>query len=299
MTTPHDQLMKELIAAFPRQFLRLAALEVAERVDLDTVAFEPEEHYPGTPAGRARRPDLVSRAQAKTGEDGAKGEVLLHVEIELRYYNRKLPGLLSYHRGLSLKYALPVHTIVLYLRGGPPGGQVQVHEERSLGRVVATIGYDSLGLSRMPAADCLARPEALAWALAVLMRPAEGQSRPDLGAACLERIKTAPALSRTEREQLLRCLWVYGRFEGHEAQSFDKIMALLDNVEVREMKMSMAEWWKKEGEASLLKRQLRRRFEDLPGWIDQRLEQASPRELETWAERILDAKRLEDVFSPA
>ncbi len=54
-----------------------------------------------------------------------------------------------------------------------------------------------------------------------------------------------------------------------------------------------------EGEASLLKRLLRRRFERLPSWIDQRLEQASQQDLESWADRVLDAERLEDVFSSA
>ena len=38
-----------------------------------------------------------------------------------------------------------------------------------------------------------------------------------------------------------------GQFEGEEALEFDKILAELDDDEVREMKMSMAEWWKKEG----------------------------------------------------
>ncbi len=44
MPTPHDQLMKELLVSFPDQFVRLAAPLLAERIDLDAVAFEPEEH---------------------------------------------------------------------------------------------------------------------------------------------------------------------------------------------------------------------------------------------------------------
>ncbi len=312
MATRHDQLMKELIAAFPHQFLRLAAAEIADKVDLDSVAFEPEEHYPGTPAGRERRPDLVSRARTVGSEAGTDGgEVVLHAEIELRFRGSKLPKLLSYHRGLSLKFALAVHTIVLYLHGGPPGAQALVYEERSLGRMVGAVGYHSLGLSRMLAAEYLARSEPLAWAFAVLMRPARGQSRAELGLACIQRIVAAPALSRNEMELLLKCVWRYGQLDDHEASEFDKMMATLEDEEVQEMKTSMAEWWsrealekgrqegRQEGEASLLKRLLKRRFADLPSSIDQRLEQASQQELEHWADRVLDAKRLEDVFSPA
>ncbi len=54
----------------------------------------------------------------------------------------------------------------------------------------------------------------------------------------------------------------------------------------------------RQGKAALLKRQLKGRFGDLPGWVDERLEKASLEELEIWAERVLFAKRLEDVFDP-
>ncbi len=340
MATQHDELMKELLASFPDQFLRLAAPRLAERIDLESVDFAPEEHYPGAPTGRERRPDLVSRARDRAGEDGdIEGEVLLHAEIELRYLSRELPKFLGYHRGLSLKYALVVHTIVLYLRGGPPGPQIARYEERSLGEKVVVFRYHSFGLSRASSAEYLARQEPLAWALAALMRPEKGQNRPQLGLTCVRRIADSPDLSRSEQALLIRCVWVYGRFGDDEAEEFDKIMAELEDDEVQEMKTSMMEWWKKEarkegleqgrkqgmqqgvkqgmqqgvkqgvkqgmqqgvkqGEASLLKRQLRRRFDRLPKWIDQRLEKASRQELEGWADRVLDAERLEDIFSSA
>jgi hypothetical protein len=54
-----------------------------------------------------------------------------------------------------------------------------------------------------------------------------------------------------------------------------------------------------QGEVIVLKRQLTRRFGPLPAWAEQRLEQASPQELEGWAERVLEAQRLEDVFASA
>ena len=51
-----------------------------------------------------------------------------------------------------------------------------------------------------------------------------------------------------------------------------------------------------QGEVIMLKRLLTRRFGPLPAWAEQRLEQASPPELEGWADRVLEAQRLEDVF---
>jgi hypothetical protein len=147
---------------------------------------------------------------------------------------------------LLATYALPVHTIVLYLRGGPAGAREAVYEERSLGRIVGTVGYHSLGLSGAKAVEYLARSEPLAWAFAALMRPARGQSRAQLGLACVRRIAASPDLSRSQQDLLFRCVWTYGRFEDDEAGEFDKIMAGLEDEEVQRMKMSMVEWWKKE-----------------------------------------------------
>ena len=52
-----------------------------------------------------------------------------------------------------------------------------------------------------------------------------------------------------------------------------------------------------EGERDMLKRMLTRRFGPLDGQTVQRLEQASSSELEHWADNVLDATTLDDVFS--
>ncbi len=51
------------------------------------------------------------------------------------------------------------------------------------------------------------------------------------------------------------------------------------------------------GQISLLKRQLKRRYHQLPSWVEERLGQASREELESWAERVLDAESLDEVFA--
>ena len=51
-----------------------------------------------------------------------------------------------------------------------------------------------------------------------------------------------------------------------------------------------------QGEVTLLRRQLERKFGPLPGWAAERLEEPSSAELELWADRVLDATALEEVF---
>lgn len=52
-----------------------------------------------------------------------------------------------------------------------------------------------------------------------------------------------------------------------------------------------------QGEASILRRQLKRRFQRLPAWVEERFAGASREELERWADRVISAESLEDVFA--
>ena len=50
------------------------------------------------------------------------------------------------------------------------------------------------------------------------------------------------------------------------------------------------------GERALLRRLLRRRFGDLSPETVERVDQASARDLESWAENVLDAGTIDEVF---
>jgi len=51
-----------------------------------------------------------------------------------------------------------------------------------------------------------------------------------------------------------------------------------------------------QGERRVLQRLLTRRFGELPAWVETRLRDASPEQLEIWGERLLEASRLEEIF---
>ena len=51
-----------------------------------------------------------------------------------------------------------------------------------------------------------------------------------------------------------------------------------------------------QGEMLALKRQLERRFGALPAWVEEKLTTANQASLESWADRVLEATSLEDVF---
>jgi hypothetical protein len=52
------------------------------------------------------------------------------------------------------------------------------------------------------------------------------------------------------------------------------------------------------GEMTVIKRQIIHRFGEVPAWVEARLAKATVEELEQWADRILEAQHLEDIFKP-
>jgi len=67
--------------------------------------------------------------------------------------------------------------------------------------------------------------------------------------------------------------------------------------EVREMGKTTMQMEREEGYRSILVRQLRAKFGELSPEIQGRLDRAQASDLERWADRILTASRLEDVFA--
>ena len=102
---------------------------------------------------------------------------------------------------------------------------------------------------------------------------------------------------RRDAEQLFRFIdWLMALPEELEEQ-FDTELRQLEG----ETKMPYVTPFErraiKKGQASMLKRLLARRFAQLPEWAEERLEKASRDELENWAERVIDADSLEQVFA--
>ncbi|MDR1280769.1 MAG: DUF4351 domain-containing protein [Opitutaceae bacterium] len=84
---------------------------------------------------------------------------------------------------------------------------------------------------------------------------------------------------------------------NYEKQKIMPYITSIERLGREEGRQEGREEGRQEGEILVLRRLLRRRFGDLPGWAEERLTHASTDELEEWSERILDAVIIEDVFS--
>ena len=298
MAGGHDQLWKDLIRAFTIDFLRLVDDDLARRLDLSSLKLGPVEEFLDQPKGAERRMDLVGGAKTLEGD-----ELVVHVEIELHYRVAMPARLCIYNRLLSLRQRRPVHTVVLYLHGGPAGTEVSRFAEVSCEREVWIFSYRSFGFSGVRSRGYLSRPEPLAWAFAALAR-AERGGRRALRRACLARIAAAEGLSDDDRFRLFNCVATYLELGGGAAEEYEALRARYkkpgvemkpvtweEKVEARGMEQG-----KEQGMRELLLRQLRSRFPSLTGSMVERIEAIrSPEELGSLAERLLTARSIEEL----
>ncbi len=234
----HDQLFKDLFRAFFPDLLLLADIDLAALLAADRgsgIKFLDKEVFLEVPEGRRREADLV----AELSSPKSSQKILIHVEIERRFLNSMGRRLWRYSHQLYLRYDLPVVTIVVFLRGGPPGGQRIDYLELAFEWEVHRFRYLSFGLSKLPAQTLLERPEPLAWALAALAQPGE-LGRAKLKIELLLKIAKAP-LREDERYLLTDCVETYLQLAGRDAEEFAALRLAQKAPEVEAMELTWSE----------------------------------------------------------
>ncbi|HEV7670594.1 MAG TPA: DUF4351 domain-containing protein [Thermoanaerobaculia bacterium] len=234
--TRHDQLFKDLFRTFFPDLLLLADVGLAALLPADpgsgSVTFLDKEVFLEVPEGRRREADLVA---ALSGREPPRN-ILIHVEIERRFCGDMGYRLWRYSHQLYVRYALPVVSIVVFLRGGPPGGERIDYFERASDWEVHRFRYLSFGLSKLPAQALLERPEPLAWALAALAHPGE-TGRAKLKLELLRKIAKA-SLREGERFLLTNCVETYLQLAGREAEEYTALRLAQKNPEVEAMELT-------------------------------------------------------------
>ena len=233
---PHDHLFKALFRAFFRDLLALVDARLAACLLPEAKAeFRDKELIPDSPKEEHRVVDLLAAIPDPRGSLS----LLVHVEIERGA--RKVIGrrLWDYSIRLRSLYPVPLVSLVVFLRGGPPGAVWQTHLERTAGHEVARFRYLSYGLSKLPAEQLLARPEPLAWGLAALAKPgALGRARVKIEA--LQRIASA-SMSERERYLLINCVETYLPLKGRDAEEYASLADAQRTPEIQTMQMTWAD----------------------------------------------------------
>jgi hypothetical protein len=287
MATQHDKIFKQLLHAFLDDFLRLVVPETLDRLDLSSPEFLDKELFAGGPHGQRQEPDLLVRIRTVNG-----GPLLIHVEIEARASPGMEERLWRYRNQIQARYDTPVLSVVLNLKRGRPGVYLRARKS-DLGPDFTGFRYVSFGLAGCQAAEYLARPEPLAWALAALMDPGS-LSRAELKMACLRRI--ARLRGRFDSYLLVNCVETYIQLTDEEAAELEALRARKENREVQAMAMTWSEKLEAKGVREILLLQLAERFGPLPEGARRQVEEISSlRRLTQIAKRVLTAHSLEEM----
>jgi predicted transposase YdaD len=299
MANQHDKIFKQLLHAFLDDFLRLVVPETFDRLDLSSPEFLDKELFERGPRGPRRELDLLVRVHTVSGRP-----LMIHVEVEARASPEMEERLGRYRNQILARYNTPVLTILINLKRGRPGVCLKSWEN-DLGPSFPEHRYVSFGLAGCLAAEYLARPEPLAWALAAVMNPG-ALSRPELKMACLRQI--AKLRGRFDSYLLVNCVENYLQLTDEEALELEALRARKENREVQAMALTWSEKLEAKGEArgkaigeakgarEILLLQLAERFGPLPEGARRQIEEISSlQRLTQLAKRILTAHSLEEM----
>jgi hypothetical protein len=135
---PYDQLFKDLLRTFFREFMELFFPQASARLDFSRITFLDKELFTDLPEGEQREVDLVAQVYTL---DGIPEIVLVHVEVEAQR-RRTFPfRMFEYFMLLRLRHRVPVFPAVIYLSPGAGGMTEETYREDVLGREVVRFIY--------------------------------------------------------------------------------------------------------------------------------------------------------------
>jgi hypothetical protein len=303
----HDQLSKSLISTFFHDFLHLAVPNSSPRL-VGEATFLDKELFLDWPTGSRRELDLLARVPMEEGRE----PVLVHVEIESRARTGMDQRLWRYYMQIRLRHDLLVLPILVNLRGGRPWVGLEVLEEGLDAAAPVAFPYRVLGLSGCRAEEWLARHEPIAWAFAALMRSGRW-SRAELKIECLRRVYRS-AVTGFHKEVLVNWLKTCVKLTREHAAEYERLLALEENKEIRQMETTWLGKAEARGEARGMKKGkaqaveqmkqavlqgLERRFGAVPTGVRRRL--AAIRSLEPLVEmvtRLPSVETVNDLLAP-
>lgn len=223
----HDQLFKELLRAFFREFLELFFPEVAARLDLTQVAFLDRELFTDLPEGARREPDLVAETRTLEGQPEL---VLIHVEVQVSR-DREVPfRMFQYYSLLRLRHASPVYPVVLYLSPGSGGLVEEVYQEGLFGTEILCFRYKVVGLPDLESGRYAGTGNPLASGLRALMRP--GPTSRAAAKAQLLRDALLSATDEARRFLLANLIETYLVLSPAEQEEYASLLKQRDMEEV-------------------------------------------------------------------
>lgn len=296
----HDALFKLLLTNFFREFLELAAPELANALDDEPLVFLDKESFSTLIDPDRREADLV--VQARLRDEPAT--LLIHLEHQAQE-DADLPRrMFRYFARFYDAFDMPVYPIALCSYARPRTPASDRHGLSVLSQTILSFQYKMLQLNRLEWRDFLGTTNPIAIALMARMHIAPSE-RWRVKASIL-RLLIGTRLTNTQRRLLGQFVDIYLKLGDREERAFqaevaglsvpeqEAVMEIIGSWELRGRAEGRAEGLV-EGQLRLLERQLMRKFGALPDAVTARLTQLSSSQLTALGEALLDFTTVSDV----
>jgi predicted transposase YdaD len=288
----HDRLFKELIQTFFLEFLELFLPPVAGYLDPRTIHFLDKELFTDVTSGDRHEADLVAKARFRNQD----AFFLVHVETQSAARDGFAARMFRYFARLHEKHSLPVYPIALFSYDAPHRPEADVYQITFPDREVMRFTFAVIQLNRLNWRDFLRSQNPIASALMARMNIA-AEDRPRVKLECLRLLATF-RLNPAKMQMISGFIDTYLQLAGQEQAAFQAQLQAIAPQE-KETLMQITTSWEREGirkgKADLVTRLLRRRFGDLPGDLQDRINSLEEPRLSSLGEALLDFSSLADV----
>ena len=289
--TDHDQNFKNLILDYPRDALAFFAADEAPAPG-DEVVITPlrQEQLKERLGDRFRELDVPLLVE---WDDGRREAVLFVLEEETEARRFSLHRLAHYCLDLARMFETDrVVPVTVFLRNAEaaPASLVLGTERHPY----LTFDYLACRLAETPYERWQDSANVAARVNLPNMRVPEGR-RVEAYAAAVRGL-LALETDADRRAKYMEFIDIYAKLDRNEYRRYESEFAE-ESATMTGMIQRARDEGRVEGERAILERQLRRRFGLLPPGVVERLRRAPSDDLEAWADNMLDADTLDDVFS--
>lgn len=293
----HDRLFKELLTTFFVEFIDLFLPEVSTALErsVEVVPMD-KEIFTDFPLGDRHEVDVLMKARFR----GEEAFFLIHVENQATPQSDFPARMFGYFARLTLKYRLPVYSVVIFSYDAPQRKEPSRYELVFSGKTMLRFDYTVIQLNRLPWRRFVRQENPVASALMAKMKMT-AKDRPRVKAECL-RLLASLRLDPARTKLIGGFVDSYLKLSAQEMKQYERELAKFTPKE-RKVTMEIVTSWELKGKAeglhegkeTLVMRLIRRRLGSVSDTVPARLDRLSPEQLDELGEALFDMATASDL----
>lgn len=293
----HDRLFKELFSTFFVEFIELFLPDVMAYLEPDSVTFLDKEVFTDVTAGERYEADLLVQAQFRREPSC----FLIHVENQAKAQANFGKRMFRYFARLSEKYDLPIYPVVVFSYDQPKIAAASQFRVEFPDFRVLEFNFAVIQLNCLNWRDYLGQANPVASALMAKMQISP-QDRPKVKAECLRLLVTL-RLDPARMQLISGFVDTYLTLTESEEQAFGEELGRIEPEEKEQVMQIVTSWMRtgieqgrREGEVSIVMRQLKRKVGELNPEVEAKVRELPDSQLEALSEALLDFTSINDLI---